>query len=463
MIKLSAFWDRAQSSYWFVPAAMNLGAIVLFGVMLWLDQRLPPHWIKEWILSSRPQTARDLLGTVAGSIITVGGVAFSVTIGAIAYSATQFGPRLLTNFLKDRGNQVALGTFIAVFLYSILVLMSIRGAEATDPEIFIPHLAILCNLLLVFFSLGVLIFFFNHVLESVHSFNVLGRIGEQFNERVDDLFPERIGKGGPETLEHVEEVQLPPGFERQSRLIRVEKDGYVQAVDDEKLFEIACKYDLLLKLIHRPGDFVNQGRVVILAWPGEPVTDEMAEDLADMFVIGNQRTPYQDTMFLTRELIEFAARALSPGQNDPYTAINCINWLGSNLVCLSGRTTPDPRRFDERKQLRVVAEPLAFDRLADTIFDSLRPYVKEDPNVSAHLMDMIRWISPQLHTSSQRQVLQKHAEALKNSCDESLSKDRNHTIICDLYRDAIDMLTSRRRQYADAQPPSASRSARQQG
>lgn len=462
MVKLLAFWDRVKSSYLFIPSIMSVAAMVLFGILIYLDHVLPSHWTKEWVLSGRPEGARDLISTVASAIITVGGVAFSVTIGAVAYSATQFGPRLLTNFLKDRGNQVALGTFISVFLFSVLVLMSIRGAEPADPGVFIPKLTILCNLLLVLVSLAMLIYFFNHVLESVHSFHVLGDVGRQFNRTVATLFPERIGEGGADEVEHEQEVELPTEFEAQARLLRAGKDGYVQAVDDQELFKLACRHELLLRLAHRPGDFVNAGRVIILAWPGDRVDDPLAGELVGNFVLGNQRTPYQDAMFLVRELIEFSARALSTGQNDPYTAINCINWLGSNLVSLAGRVTPDPRRFDEQRRLRVVAEPLTFDHLADTIFDSLRPYVKRDPNVSVHLMDMIRWVAPQLRTRRQRCILQGHAEALKSSCDEDLPGDRNHQMICDLYRAAVSMLENPGL-FADAQPESVSRAGRQQG
>lgn len=464
-VRLAAYWDRLSSTYWFVPTVMSLASIGLFLVTIPLDRRFADRLAEAgWLLSSRPEGARDLLTTAAASLITVGGVAFSVTIGAVVYSAIQFGPRLLTNFMKDRGNQFALGTFIATFLFSILVLLTIRGSEEADSRVFVPHIAVTCDLVLVLFSLGVLIYFFHHVPESIHVFNLLAHIGGQFNRTVCELFPERVGHEGSDgRIDRSSEVRLPAGFEEDARLVRVRADGYVQAIDDEGLFDIACKHDLIIKLVHRPGDFVNKGRVVILAWPGDRVDDELARRMTDSYVVGTQRTDYQDALFLIKELVEFAARALSAGQNDPYTAISCINWLGSNLVALAGRVTPDARRVDDRNQLRLVAEPLGFDQLADTVFDQLRPYVKNDANTAAHMMDMIRWVAPQLRLNVHRKHLLTHATALKRSCEAQLQHDRNLTILNDIYKDAVSILTHGDEAFVDPEPQSISRAARQQG
>jgi len=459
-VKIATYWEQMKASYWLVPGLMSIGAVVLFVIAYSLDRQFRLHRFDIWLLSNRPEAARDMLTTVAASLITVGGVAFSVTIGAVAYASMQFGPRLLTSFMKDRGNQLALGTFIATFLFSLLVLLTVRGREA-EGGAFVPHLAITLDLVLVLSSLGVLIYFFHHVPESIHVFNLLADVGGQFNRMVCDLFPECIGDGSP--VEHESPIDLPANFAAESRLIRIRTDGYIQAVDDEGLFELACENELVLEMIHQPGDFVNRDRVVVLASPAHRISDDLAATIAGAYVVGAQRTSYQDPLFLIKELIEIAARALSTGQNDPYTAITCINWLGSNLVALAGRQTPASGRFDEHQRLRVIAQPVTFDRLADTVFDGLRPYVKNDANVAVHLMDTIRWIAPQLRTHRQRQVLRGHAEALAVSCADQLEHDRNLTIFQDLYRSALTSLTREQDEFAEAEPPNISHAVRQQG
>jgi uncharacterized membrane protein len=140
---------------------MALLAILLGALMIWVDVRLGSNWIKgvSWYQQIRADGAREVLSTIAGSMVTVAGVVFSITIVALSYASSQYGPRVLTNFMSDRGNTITLGTFIATFLYSLMVLRTIRGGD----DEFVPQYSVIVAMLLAVCSIGVLIYFIHHV------------------------------------------------------------------------------------------------------------------------------------------------------------------------------------------------------------------------------------------------------------------------------------------------------------
>lgn len=128
---LSKYWEGLRSSYWFVPTLMMLAAIVLSFLTTAADAALGADWIENagWFHPNTPEGARALLSAIGGSMITVAGVTFSITIAAVAYATSMLGPRLLNNFMRDVSNQITLGTFIATFLYCLLVLRTVHSGS----------------------------------------------------------------------------------------------------------------------------------------------------------------------------------------------------------------------------------------------------------------------------------------------------------------------------------------------
>jgi uncharacterized membrane protein len=195
--KLDHFLFQLRSSYWFVPSVMALLSIGVALGMIVVDQSVGEDGIQGywWIYAGGPDGARAVLATVAGSIISVAGVTFSIKIAALTLASQQFGPRLLRNFMADRGNQFVLGTFIATFLYCLLVLRTVRSWE--DAE-FVPHLSVTLGVLLAVASLGVLIYFIHHIAASIQASNVIARVSGELQAAIDRLFPEDLGHGPAE-------------------------------------------------------------------------------------------------------------------------------------------------------------------------------------------------------------------------------------------------------------------------
>ena len=202
-----------RESYWFLPSVMALAALLLALAMVYIDTHSGTAWMDRlpWLYAARPDGARSLLSSIGGSMIGVAGTTFSVTIAAVVYASGQYGPRLLSNFMSDRGNQVTLGTFIATFLYSMIVLRTIRSPGETEAgaAAFVPQLALLVAVLLVMCSIAVLIFFIHHVPMRIHINNVIERIGERLIKEIDTRFP--VFVGAPLT-ERDDDPRIPSAF-----------------------------------------------------------------------------------------------------------------------------------------------------------------------------------------------------------------------------------------------------------
>lgn len=263
--------DYLGSSYWFVPTLMAFAAILLAGGMVALDSYIGSAWMDGyvWLYASRPDGARQVLSSIGGSMITVAGTVFSVTIAAVVYASGQYGPRLLTNFMRDRGNQVTLGTFIATFLYCLLVLRTIHSPEESDGAGFVPNLALLVGVVLALCSIGVLIYFIHHVPSKIHINSVIEDVGDRLLRGVDDRFPRFVGEAPDDHQAALSDI--PATFRnnadaaagRERRSVGAEGTGYIQFLDDEAVMRIAKKHDLVLRLQYQPGDFVHVGRAVI--------------------------------------------------------------------------------------------------------------------------------------------------------------------------------------------------------
>ena len=408
-------WRSFSASYWFLPSLMVVLAIILGAVMIWLDSGPASQALDGigWYQKSKPEGARQVLSAIAASMITVAGVVFSITIVAISFAANQYGPRILTNFMSDRGNQVTLGTFIATFVYAIVVLRTIYGGD----DDFVPQLAVLGAMLLALCSIMVLIYFIHHVPESIHINTITARVGRQLIHSIEKQFPACFGDDHEQSDEQVR------GFKQaaqaafgnvggSSKKVACGANGYVQAIDDDNLLSVATRHDLVICIRLTPGHFAHNGRTIALAAPADRVTEDVDKAIRASWAIGSSRTPDQDLQFLIDELVEIAARALSTGVNDPYTAMTCADWLTAAAVELVRRQSPSPYRVDEQGELRVVAQSATLEDHLDRGFGRYRPYAARDINAATHFLSRIALLAEECSSSGQAEALQREAEAL---------------------------------------------------
>ncbi len=393
------FADRLSASYWFIPSVMAFLAVVLATALVLLDAYTGSAWMDHvpGLYQAHAEGARQMLSAIGGSMITVAGTVFSVTIVAIVYASGQYGPRLLTNFMKDRGNQVTLGTFIATFLYCLVVLRTIRSANESGGYSFVPDIALLVAVALALCSIAVLIFFIHHVPSRIHINSVIEAVGHRLLKEIDHQFPRFIGDPPDEKGKREAAARMPAIFmgdvddavANRLTAIPTHKTGYIDYVDDEALISEARAADLVLKLQYQPGDFTHKGRTLVEAWPPGRCDEKVASALRSCFSISASRSALQDLRFLIDELVEIAARALSPGVNDPFTAVTCLDWLGAALSDLIDRDMPSHLRVDNDGALRIIAHPQSFAGFLQRSFGALAQYVAGDMIAALRYLEVL--------------------------------------------------------------------------
>lgn len=412
-------WDALRSNFWFVPTVMVVMAVILSFAAISMDDALgTDNWFATlgWTVARGPEGSRQLLAAVAGSEITIASLTFSITIVALQLASTQFGPRLLRNFMRDAGNQITLGTFIATFTYCLLVLRTVNGSEDNTH---VPHIAVTVGVVLALMSMGVLIYFIHHAAESIQAENVIAAVSRDLQGTIGWMFPERLGEEPPEESQWVA-GGVPDDFGEFTKAVPSKASGYVQGIDDGAMLNVAVERDLVLRVVKRPGQFVMNGGALVEVWPVERADEEVMERLRSAYYLGHRRTLTQDVEFAIDQLVEVALRALSPGINDPFTAITCIDHLGAGLVGLATRRLPPPYRHDEQGRLRVVTNALTPGGLADAAFHQIRQASRSNAAVSMRLLEVIADVGRQVLDPAFQEALWRHAELIARGAREGL-------------------------------------------
>lgn len=390
--------DILVDSFWFLPAVMAFiaGGFAL-GVVAF-DHAIGSDWVKNigWIWSGGADGARAVLSIISGSVMTVISIVFSLTITTLAQTSLHYGPRVLRNFTSDRKVQLTLGTFIATFVYCLLVLRTVRSADGRE---FIPYLSVNIGVVLALASLAVLIFFIHYISQSIQAENLIADVGRDFHGMLTVLFPDRIVKG-----DHQRFATKDICWEGARRL-DAEKTGYLLRVDDDQLMKLAVRNDLQIKLEKRPGEFVPRNMPLLHGLPSSRMTEEIMEALRGCFNLGDHRTPYQDALYSIQQLVEIAAHALSPSINEPFTTLTCIDWLGASLRSIARLRLPSGERYDKNGCLRVILRPLTFKEFVHIAFDQIRLYGAGNPAVIAHLLHTIASLAPDIQRMSDRRTL----------------------------------------------------------
>ncbi|MHB1401305.1 MAG: DUF2254 domain-containing protein [Thiobacillus sp.] len=429
------YWDRVRSSFWFIPAVMAAGAVAVAFISVTLDETVKDWSVLglNWIFSGDAEGATAILGTVAGSMITITGVVFSMTLVALSLTSSQLGPRLLHNFMSDTTTQMVLGTFVSTFLYCLLILRTVRRAEEAA---FTPHLSVSLAVLFTVISVAVLIYFIHHVSVSIQANEIMARVGTELNDGIERLFPARIGSGGPRISAKQPSADFLDAFDQAARPVCSTEDGYLQFIDGEGLIELAEKADVVIRLARRPGHYIVADCPLAMVWSENRLSDTIKDRINIAFALGSQRTPGQDIEFSVNQLVEIAVRALSPGVNDPFTAISCVDHLGSALCRLAQRELPSPYRHDRQDQLRLIAPVVTFAEIADAAFNQIRQYGRSSAAVTIRMLETIAVIAEFAHRPAERAALLRHAEMIARGARDGLPEVEDRGAVEEAYQAA---------------------------
>lgn len=369
--RLRSTWFNINASYWFYPALFAAAGLLLALLLVHIDRMGAAEFVSDWkwVSPARPDGASNMLTVLAGSMIGVASTVFSITIAAVAYASGTYGPRILTNFMEDKGNQLSLATFVGTFVYAITVLRSVRSedeaslfvqdATATAAPGFVPQLSLLVAFFMMICAVAVLVYFLHHIPSSIRINSVIEGIGDRLLREIPQRFPD-FGEAEPAKGE-------PP----EGGKIGSDTTGYLRVIDFESLREIARKHDIRFWLFVRTGDFVYPGKPVI-GLSRASVPDEACREVMECFAVGASRTPEQDLEFPIDELVEIALRALSPGINDPFTAITATHWLSAATIELGRRSLVDQEAEPDDEDDCVFPLRDGFDHFLERGFGAAR-------------------------------------------------------------------------------------------
>jgi uncharacterized membrane protein len=380
--------EALRTNLWLIPAIASVAAVALFAVTLTIDEaafhgelRLP-----SWVISGSPDAARQILSSLAGSLITVVGVVFSVVIVALTLASQQFGPRMLRTFIRDRGSQLTLGTFVATFFYAMLALISIGSS-------FVPHLSVTVALVLTAIDLGVLIYFIHHIATAIQLPAVIASIAHELGRAIDDETVPAPGcpPDGTAPVNGPSVEVLLARLDRSGRVVTAPTSGYLRLIRHATLVRIAAEYDAVIRLHYRPGHFLTKGHPMATVWPPE-ASVAVGRRLESVHITGPLRTLRQDIAFGIDQLVEIAIRALSPAVNDTFTAMTCIDWLGDSLCKIAVEWRPQSCHRDGLGIIRLITAPVSYERLVQRSFEKIRQAADGMPAVLIRQLDALSTI-----------------------------------------------------------------------
>lgn len=406
-----------------------------------IDRTLGPDIVKTGgiLAPNSIEGTRTILSIITGSMISIAGVTFSLTMVAVTNAAAQYGPRLIGNFMRDKANQFTLGVFTSTFIYGLLILRVAHVGDETVPgeaiPEFVPNISVLVAIMMTLLSVGVLIYFVHHIPETLNVGNITARIGHSLRDSLRKLVGSE-NKNRPR-------IEAPTDQFDVEKAVRVtaKDEGYVQTLNLPYLLKLATEKNLMIDLQFQPGDFVTDGDILLDVWKedgGEvqnDVRDDIIEKARSAYAMGQSRTVHQNYLYLADELVEVLARALSPGTNDPYTAVNCIHWFQSALNVMVNEPDPVADRFDDDNRRRIIMKPLTFDKLLELIAGKSRAYVASDKIAAMEMLSMLGKLRAKALTEARKKALEIEMSLLVKAAYDALPSEVDREALAELATD----------------------------
>jgi uncharacterized membrane protein len=422
LLRLSAVWEQMRGSLWLLPA-VSVAVSAAVGTLLATYPPLEETVLAPVLFGGTASGARSVLSLVASSMITVTALTFTLTVVALQMASAQYSPRVLRGFLVDRGNQTVLAIFLGTFAYCISVLRLIRE-ETADVQAVVPQAAVTLGGVLTFLSVGALVYFIDHLTKQLRIEKLLDEIEHDTLEAV------RSTENGGAGRRTIERLPTPP---EGARRVTARRTGYLQTVRTEALAREAERHGVVVRLRPTLGARVTKGTTIGWVWPVDPdETDLNDDDLADLvhheIHIGFERTGRRDVAFGLRQLVDIAERALSPGVNDPTTAVNVIGSLSPVLCALTSVDSGSQVVDDEEGRMRLIVPRPTFVDYLELCCGEIRRYGKGEPAVQKAMLGMLTDVAECAETDRLRRAVEVEINRIEEAADRELQGEDRRTL-----------------------------------
>jgi uncharacterized membrane protein len=416
MINARGLWISLKSSLWFIPTLCVLLAILMAIGLVELDVRTQLGLAQRWphLFGLTAVGSRSILATIAQSVITIAGVTFSITIVALSLSANQYTPRVLRNFMRDRGNQAVLGGMMGIFTYCVIVLRTMRGGRHP----FVPTVSVMVGLALAMVAVGLFIYFIHHVSAAIQASTIIASVCSETRASILALYPEEARPGSQECQLAAEEENLLAQTDWQP--VPSTRSGYLQSMDESGLVSLAGAQGIMVKVEHAIGDFIIESKPLVSVGPGARIKPDMTRKVNRLFNVESYRTIDQDPAFGVRQIVDIAVKALSPGINDPTTATTCLDYLSAILSLLIQRRIPPRCQYDNGR-LCLITRALSFESVIDLAFNEIRQNSGEQPAVLLGLLGAIeRLYAAPGHMPERDRLLARHMGLILQMAEQNV-------------------------------------------
>ncbi|MEZ6062124.1 MAG: DUF2254 domain-containing protein [Planctomycetaceae bacterium] len=432
MMRLLTFWDSIRSSYWFLPAVMTTGAILLSTATVAVDYALRPadrHDVMIWLYTGGAEGARTLLAMLAASMLTIFSVVFSILIVALTLASSQFGPRLVRTFLSDTADQLAVGTFIGTFTYCLLVLRTVRSGGGAE---FVPHVSVTVAIVLALASLGELIYFINHLSTSLQAPYIVAAVGADLARTIEREFV-----SPSESVDCEISAPLIDALAAAGAPVSATGSGYVQAIDYQMLAAVAKQHDLLFRICVYAGDFVAHGDRIAFSSATGIASGDLDSVCTAALVLGKDRTHEQDPEYPINQLVQLAVRALSPAINDPITAMIAIDHLRAGLCRIAELAAPFRFVSDDEGVVRLLVERRVLRHIAESSFSLLRQYGRGNLEVCLALLNAIGEIARRATNTEFHRALLDQAKLIEHGAQSGLPEEADRCRVAECFHRVI--------------------------
>ncbi|MBV7697841.1 DUF2254 domain-containing protein [Streptomyces sp. TRM70350] len=389
--------DTLRVQLWPLPTLGVLLAVVAGVGLPRLDERIGrnmPSWLQDYLFGGSADAARSVLTAIAGSLVTVTALTFSLTVLTLQLASSQFSPRLLRTFTADRYVQTTLALFLTTFTYALTVLRTVRTDEDRQTE-FVPHVSVTVAFVLTLASVLGLVLFLSHLAREIRIETMMNSVHSAADRTLHRILAEKQDRADGDPAAGSPPA-APPEPPANALTLTVGSSGFLTFVDEEALLKAAVEADALVLIDRCPGSSLIAGTPMGAVWPrtGEPFSPgtptRLAEGVRDAVRTGGERTDLQDIAFGLRQLTDIAAKALSPGINDPTTAIHALSH-SSALLCELAHRDLGPRLLrDDHQQVRVVLRRPDLQDLLDLAVEQPLRYGAAEPAVLTRITMLLR-------------------------------------------------------------------------
>ncbi|WP_224489369.1 DUF2254 domain-containing protein [Robertkochia flava] len=414
--KLVHFLNNLESKIAFYPTLISLLGFLLTFIVLYLEQFGISAYLEKAVpilIIEDAQTARTILSTFISGLISLMVFSFSMVMILLNQASNNFSPRLLPGLISNRKHQLVLGTFLASLIYCIFMLISIETSGTKDRT---PGFPILVAIILTIICLGVFVYFIHSISQSIQVNTILDTIHKTSKKRLNELISE--------SEKHAEFPDTAQWHEYHAN-----KTGYYQDIMSESLLTIAEKQETRLEIIVPKGSFVLKG--IPLLRSENPLEEESLKTIRNSILYSKNELLEDNYVLAFKQITEIAVKAMSPGINDPGTALNAIDYL-TELFAI--RMKKEDQNFlfkDDQPQIKLTT--VSFSNLLYNVMASLRLYCKHDVSIMQKLFLMLKYLLFQTQAEEHyKDCIRSEAKTLLEDAESSIENPKDLEVIKNL-------------------------------